>query len=67
MSANKLYRRVEMISSAMMGFFRLRRFMCAGFLLTKPWIDQYTPVTFGGQPYDTIVIDQLIKDVERSQ
>lgn len=64
----QLYRRVENDFFSDDGLFPIAPLYVRGdFLLTKPWIDQYTPVTFGGQPYDTIVIDQLIKDVERSQ
>jgi oligopeptide transport system substrate-binding protein len=37
------------------------------YLLTKTWIERFAPATFGGNQFDTILIDPDIKTLERSQ
>jgi oligopeptide transport system substrate-binding protein len=37
------------------------------YLLTKTWIERFAPATFGGNQFDTIVLDPEIKALERSQ
>jgi oligopeptide transport system substrate-binding protein len=37
------------------------------FIVTHDWIDVFKPVTFGGQQWDRIVLDPVLKNLERSR
>lgn len=64
----QLYRQVENSFFRDDGSFPVAPLYVRGaYVLTKTWVEQLTPPTFGGAQFDTVLIDQEIKDLERSQ
>ncbi len=62
-----LYREIERLFFAGDGIEAISPlYVRADYLLRQSWI-QFTPVSFGGEQYDTYVIDLIIKELEQSR
>jgi oligopeptide transport system substrate-binding protein len=63
-----LYRQVESQFFGENGIFPIiPLYIRARFVVTHDWVDKFTPVTFGGQQWDRIILDSDLKDLERSR
>lgn len=63
-----LYRQAEGQFFSENGLFPIAPlYIRARFVVAHDWVDVFTPVTFGGQQWDRIVLDPVLKDLERSR
>lgn len=63
----QLYRQVENLFFGENGTFPIAPLFVRGqYHVTQVWL-QYVPSLFGGEQYNTYFIDQVVKDIERSQ
>lgn len=65
---SSLYRQVEGQFFGENGQFPIAPlYIRARFMVTHDWVDVFSPVTFGGQQWDKVVLDPVLKDLERSR